>query len=230
MNRPRLNRLALLAALAALGILLFAATASAATIKLACGGTGSRNQDSLGTVLCAAAVGKPRTVTGTVRSDSGKAVAAKITVTFISWTPAGEGAFDLEPTSTRTITAKANGSFSLPVKTSSRIGLKFETVADEKLGVSATAVEAQVSRQLSTSVTKLGGGRVKITVKGTSEPVKIAVTDEYGYEISGGKTRSANKAGSAIFHLSGHGTFYYAYSAGKLGDLYWEGARPSFHL
>jgi len=105
-------------------------------IKLACAGKGPRNKDSAGVVLCAAAPGKARTISGTIRDDSGKPVAAKIPVTFISWTPAGGGSFSLEPTSPRTISADAGGRFTLPVRVTARLNVKFEAVADEKLGVS----------------------------------------------------------------------------------------------
>jgi hypothetical protein len=93
MNRRPLGRIALATAAAALVLLIVASAASASELKLKCGGKGPRNADSAGTVLCAAAPGKARIISGTVGDDSGKPVAARILITFISWTPAGEGAF-----------------------------------------------------------------------------------------------------------------------------------------
>lgn len=230
MNRQPLARAAIALFTAAL-MLLLAATSSASELKLACGGKGPRNVDSAGTVLCAAAPGKARVLTGTVRNDSGQPVAAKVLVTFISWTPAGGGSFSLRPESTRTIAAAPDGAFSLPVKTTTRLNVKFETVADAALGVSATAAEGQVSLRLATKLKKLGGGRVRITVKGTSQPLKIYVLDSSGYELSGVKPKKADKGGSATFNLGGRrGEFSYYVDAGILADLFWEDPRPSFKL
>jgi uncharacterized membrane protein len=216
---------------AAIALLLLAATASASELKLECGGKGPRNADSAGTVLCASAPGKARALTGTVRNDSGQPVAAKVLVTFISWTPAGGGSFNLRPESTRTIVAGADGSFSVPVKTATRLNVKFETVADAALGISVTAAEGQVSLQIATKLKKLGGGRVRITAKGTDQPLKIYVLDSYGYELPGVKPKKAGKSGSATFNLgSRRGEFTYYVDAGPLADLFWEGARPTFKL
>lgn len=60
--------------------------------------------------------------------------------------------------------------------------------------------EAQVSRRLDVKLKKLGGGKLKFTVKGAS-PVTVYVLDSYGYEISGIKPKRANKAGVAILSL-----------------------------
>jgi len=230
MNRSLVRRLVLLASLAAVGVLVFVAVASAAEIKLACAGKGPRNKDSAGVVLCAAEPGKARTISGTIRDDSGKPVAAKILVTFITWTPAGGGSFSLEPTSTKTISANAGGKFSLPVKVATKLNVKFEAVADEKLGVSGGFAEAEVSRRLDVRLKKLGGGRLKLTVKGAS-PVTVYVLDSSGYEISGVKPKRANKAGVAIFSLgSRHGEFSYFVDVGALTDLYWEDPRHTFKL
>jgi hypothetical protein len=230
MNRSPVRRLVLFASLAALGLLVFAAVASAAEIKLVCAGKGPRNKDSAGVVLCAAAPGQARTISGTVRDDAGKPVAAKILVTFISWTPQGGGSFSLEPTSTRTISANAGGKFSVAVKTATRLNVKFEAVADERLGVSGGFAEAQVSRRLDVKLKKLGGGRVKFTVKGAS-PVKVYVLDSYGYELPGVKPKRANRAGIATFSLgSRHGEFSYYVDIGALADLYWEDPRHTFKL
>ncbi len=231
MNRRPLARAAIVVSVGALALLLLVTTASASELKLKCGGKGPRNADSAGTVLCAAAPGKARAVTGTVRNDSGQPVAAKVTATLISWTPAADGSFHLKPESTQTIVAGADGAFSLPVKTTTRFNVKFETVADAALGVSATVAEAQVSLQLATKLKKLGGGRVRITVKGTSQPLKIYVLDSYGYELSGVKPRKPDKGGNATFNLGSlRGEFSYYVDAGALSDLFWEGGRPTFRL
>lgn len=228
MIRPSLRRLA--PACVALGLLIFAATASAGEIKLACAGKGPRNKDSAGVVLCAAAPGKARTISGTIRDDSGKPVAAKVLVSFISWTPAGGGSFSLDTTSTKTIVADAAGKFSLPVNVTTRLNVKFEAVADEKLGISSGFAEAQVSRRLDVKLKKLGGGKLKLTVKGAS-PVKVYVLDSSGYEIPGVKAKRANKAGVAIFDLGNrHGEFSYYVDVGALADLYWEDPRHTFKL
>ncbi len=230
MNRSSVRRFALFASLAALGVLAFASLASAAEIKLACAGKGPRNKDSAGVVLCAAAPGKARTISGTIRDDSGKPVAAKILITFISWTPHGGGSFSLEPTSTKTISADAGGKFSLPVKVTTRYDVKFEAVADEKLGVSGGFAEAEVSRRLDVKLKKLGGGKLKFTVKGAS-PVTVYVLDSSGYTLSGVKPKRASKAGVAIFNLGNlHGEFSYYVDVGALADLYWEDPRRTFRL
>ena len=230
MNRSIVRRFAVLMALAAVAILVLAAAASAAEIRLACAGKGPRNKDSAGTVLCAAAPGKARTISGTIRDDSGKPVAAKILVSFITWTPAGSGSFSLETTSTKTISANAGGRFSLPVKVRTRLNVKFEAVADEKLGVSGGFAEAQVSRRLDVRLKKLNGGRLKFTVKGAN-PVKVYVLDSSGYEMSGVKPKRTNRAGVVIFNLGGlHGEFSYYVDPGALGDLYWEDPRHTFRL
>jgi hypothetical protein len=231
MTRSPFARASIALFVAVSALLLLVASASASELKLKCGGKGPRNADSAGTVLCAAAPGKARVLTGTVRNDSGQAVAAKVLVTFISWTPAGGGAFNLKPESTRTIVAGADGAFSLPVKTTTRLNVKFETVPDAALGVSATAAEAQVSLQLATKLKKLGGGRVRISVKGTGQPLKIYVLDSSGYELPGVKPKPADKGGSATFNLGARrGEFTYYVDAGPLADLFWEGARPTFKL
>ena len=181
-------------------------------------------------MLCAAAPGKARTVSGTVRDDSGKPVAAKILVTFISWTPHGGGSFSLEPTSTKTISANAAGKFSLPVKVATRLNVRFEAVADEKLGITGGFAEAEVSRRLDVRLKKLGGGRIKFTVKGAS-PVKVYVLDSSGYLLPGVKPKRTNKAGVAIFSLgSRRGEFSYYVDVGALADLYWEDPRHTFKL
>ena len=207
-------------ATAALGLALAAGAAQAAQIDLQCAGKGPRNEDSAGTALCAAVPGKARVVSGVLRNDAGKPVAGKVAVTFANWIPTAGGAFSITPESTRTIGATGNGQFSVPVKT------------DEKLGVTPFKAQADVSRQLQTVLKKLGGGRVRLTVKGAGKnPLKLYVLDSSGYELPGVKPKKADKGGSAVFDLGGrHGEFSYYVDAGVLGDLFWEGPCPTFKL
>lgn len=231
MNRRARSRLAIVLAVAGLS-LATAAAAGAATIDLKCAGKGPRNEDSAGTVLCAAAPGKARVVSGVLRSDAGKPVAGKVAVTFANWIPAGSGSFSIKPESTQTITADGSGRFAVPVKTETKVTVYFEAVADEKLGVSPVKAQADVSRELAVTLKKLGGGKLRMTVKGAgSNPLKLYVLDSSGYEVPGVSAKKANKAGSATFDLgSRHGEFSYYVDAGPLGDLFWEGTRATFRL
>jgi hypothetical protein len=219
------------AAIALFSLALFAAGAEASQMSLKCGGKGPRNQDSAGTVLCAAAPGKARTLVGVLRNDAGQPVAGKLAVTFRDWVANGDGSFTIEPGKPQQFIASANGRFSIPVETATKVSVEVEAVSDAALGVSPILGSAEVSRQLVGTVKKLGGGRVRITVKGTTQPLKIAVVDEYGYEVTGGKLRKASKGGSAVFSLGSlRGTFSYYVDAGELGDLFWSGPRPTFKL
>lgn len=230
-SRPRRRFVTSLVALG-LGIALFASAAQAAEIGLACAGKGPRNEDSAGTVLCAAAPGKACVVSGVLRNDAGQPVAGKVKVTFAAWIPAGGGSFSITPESTQTVAAGADGQFAVPVKTATKVTVYFESLADEKLGVSPVKAQADVSRQLVTTIKKLGGGRVKFTAKGAGKiPLKLYILDSSGYELSGVKPKQANKAGSAIFDLGGmRGEFSYYVDAGIYGDLFWEGTRGTFKL
>ena len=215
---------------AALALLVLAATASASQITLKCGGKGPHNRDSSGTVLCAEP-GKSRLLSGALRDDANKPVAGKVAVTISNWIPSGEGWFTIKPGRTLTLDANAHGKFALAVKTATKVSVKFEAVGDEARGISPVAAQADVSRQLLATVHKLGGGRVRISVRGTSHRLKIAILDESGYEVPGGKLRAANRHGSATFNLGNqHGKFSYYVEAGELSDLFWEGRRPSFRL
>ncbi|HEV7616073.1 MAG TPA: hypothetical protein VGO36_07565 [Solirubrobacterales bacterium] len=212
--------------------LLLAGAAQASEIDLKCGGKGARNADSAGTVLCAAQPGQARVVTGVLSNDAGKPVAGKVTATVANWIPAGGGAFSIKPESTQTIAAGANGQFSFSVKTATKVSVYFEAVADEKLGILPFKAQADVSRQLAVTLKKLGGGKLKLTVKGAgTAPLKLYILDSSGYELSGVPAKKANKAGSATFDLgSMHGEFSYYVDAGVLGDLFWEGTRATFKL
>lgn len=231
MSRAR-SRLAVLALSTVAAVLAFAVAAQASEIALACDGKGPRNKDSAGTVLCAAAPGKARVVSGVLSDDAGKPVAGKVKVTFADWIPSSGGSFSITPGATQTVSAGANGRFSVPVKTATKVSVYFEALADEKLGVSPVKAQADVSRELAVTLKKLGGGTVKLTVKGAgSAPLKLYVLDSSGYELSGVKPKKADKAGSAVFDLgSMHGEFSYYVDAGVLGDLFWEGTRATFRV
>jgi len=215
---------------AALGLVLFAASAGASTLSLECAGKGPHNKDSVGTVLCAAEPGVARAISGTVKDDAGKPVATKVTVTFFTWTPVKGGYYDVDEASTRTISSNAGGAFTLPVKTDTRVTVKF-SVGDEAKGVGPAGAEAQVSRRLDVKLAKLGGGKVKLTVKGAAgKKLKLYVLDSSGYEIPGVPAKST-KSGTAVFNLgSRHGEFSYYVDAGVFGDLFWEERRASFRL
>lgn len=221
---------ALLVSLLLFGLL--AGTADAAKLTVACAGKGPRNRDSSGTVLCAGGL-KGRTIAGTIRNDAGQPVAGKVTVTFKAWKPARNGiGYNVTPTGTRDITAKPNGTFAIAVNPATKQGLQFDLAADPALGIaSGVSAEAEVSRQLTFRVAKLGGGMVRVTVIGTSlRPVKVSILDSAGYRI-GVAPKNIDRAGRAAFNLgSRRGNFTIFADAGKYGDLFWFGARPKFHL
>lgn len=209
--------------LVALAALAFAASASASTVSLECGGKGPRNKDSAGTVLCAAAPGKARTIEGVVLDDANKPVAGPVTVTLSRWVPKG-GYFSIEKFKTLTVNANAAGKFSYAATTATKLSISFEAAGAK--------AQADVSRQLQVTVRKLGGGKVKLTVKGAGKaPLTLYVVDDSGYEVPGTKGKRANKAGSAIFDLGNYGgSFSYAVEAGEYDDLFWEGRKPTFHI
>ena len=207
---------------------LTAGSAQAATLKLACAGHGAKNKDSAGTVLCAANPGKRRSVAGTIRNDSGQPVAGTVSVTYSSWTPATGGGYTIKPTSTRQVTAKANGSFTISSNTTTRESIAVALVADPALGIAAApTATAEVQRRLAVAVRKLGGGSIKLTVKGTKiRPLKVSVTSG-GYYVPGiPKFKKADRQGSVTFNLgSRHGKFGYYVDAGIYGDLFWPQSR-----
>ncbi len=213
------------------------ASASAAELKLACAGKGPRKEDSAGTVLCAANPGKARKLSGTVRNDVGQPVAGKLTVTYSSWSVASNGiGYVVEPYSTREVAAGADGSFSLSSNTKTKESIRVDLAADPALGIAGGArAQADVSRRLVTTVKKLGGGRVKVTVKGTAaRPLKIFVLDASGYRLPGVGAKKANRAGSANFDLGSRRgqftTFVDVGAKGNLTDLFWAALRPKFRL
>lgn len=211
-----------------------AAPAGAATLRLRCAGRGARNADSAGTVLCAGSPSRGRTIAGVVRNDAGQPVAGKLTLTYKSWTPVPNGVgYTIRPTSTREVTAKADGSFSFASRTATKESIVVALAADPALGIAAPVqAQADVSRQLITTLKKLGGGSLRITVKGTTHrPLKIYVLDASGYQIPGVKPKNADGSGSATFNVgSRRGQFTYYVDAGVYNDLFWYASRPRFSL
>ncbi len=230
-HRRRIRGLLVLTILFALA---FAATAGAATLTLKCAGKGPRNKDSAGTVLCAGSPSKGRTISGTVRNDAGQGVAAKLTLTYQSWTPvAGGTGYTIKTRTTRQIAAKGDGSFSFKSKTATKESIVVDLAPDATLGIAgAVRAQADVSRQLITTISKLGGGSVRLTVKGTKHrPLKLYVLDPSGYEIPGVKWKKADAKGQATFDLgSRRGQFSYYVDAGVYNDLFWYLGRPTFKL
>ncbi len=210
--------------LAVLALLALAATASASTISLKCGGKGGRYQSEPSSISCAAKLGQSRTIEGVVRDDANKPVAGPVTVTLSKWIPQG-GYYTVEPFKTLTVSANAAGKFSYKAKTATKITARFEAAG--------AAAEAEVSRELQVKVAKLGGGKVKVTVKGAGKaPLTVYLVDtEAGYELPGTKGKKASKAGVAIFNLGRfHGAFTYSIDAGDYSDLFWAGPKPTFRI
>lgn len=224
------RRLPLALALALVAALTLAAAAGAATVSLKCAGKGAHNKDSVGTILCAAEPGKARTISGSVRDDAGKPVATKVTVTFSDWIPSGGGGYTIKETSTKAISSNAAGAFSLAVKTETKVSVEF-AVGDEAAGVSGAGAQADVARRLDVKLSKLGGGKVKLSVKGAAgKKLKLYVLDSSGYEIRGVPPKTT-KSGSAVFDLgSRRGQFSYYVDAGIYTDLYWYEGRRNFRL
>jgi len=224
------RRLALALVLTLLAVLAPAALAQAATVTLKCAGKGAHNKDSAGTIICAAEPGKARTISGAVRDDAGKPVATKVTVTFNDWIPSGGGGYTIKETSTKTISSNAAGAFSLPVKTETKVSVEF-AVGDEAQGVSGAGAQADVARRLGVTLSKLGGGKLKLSVKGAAgKKLKLYILDSSGYEIPGVPAK-VTKSGSAVFNLgSRRGQFSYYVEAGVYTDLYWYEGRRNFRL
>jgi hypothetical protein len=227
MKRPR-RTLPLALALAALGLLALAASAGAATVTTKCSGNAPQNKaQEYETASCAVRPGEKRKIEGIVRNDKNKPVAAQLKVTFSKWIPAGNSSYDVTPEKTIEIKAGANGKFTIPTTTSTEETVFIEAIGDPDLELSTVAAEVNVQRLVTATAKKLGGGKVQVTVKGASSPVKVGITEEGGYFVSGGAARKANKAGVATFDLgSQRGTFGIYVDAGELGDLYYVEAKP----
>lgn len=206
-----------------LALLAFAATATASTINLKCGGKGARNKDSAGTVLCAVKTGKSRTIEGVVRDEANKPVAGPVTVTLSKWVPKG-GYYSIEKFKTLTVTANGAGKFSYKAKTATKMSIAFEAVG--------AYAQADVSRELNVTVKKLGGGKVKITARGYGKaPVKMYIVDESGYPIPGTAGKRLSKAGVAIFNVGRyHGPASWVFEAGDYDDLFWTNRGPTFRV
>jgi hypothetical protein len=85
-------------ALAALGLLLTAGRAEAATLNLKCSGKGVQNKaQEYETAQCGVEAGKTRNIEGVLRNDKNKPVAGTLNVTFSNWEPQGNGAYDITP-------------------------------------------------------------------------------------------------------------------------------------
>lgn len=227
-----MSRRLLVPMLASLAVLVAAADASAATVTLRCAGRGARNRDSAGTVLCAGSASRGRTIAGVVRDDAGKPVAGRVTVTYAPWIPRGTG-YVIQSGRRVELTAKADGSFSFTSRTASKETLYVDLAADPALGIAYGArAQADVSRKLDVTLRKLGGGRVKLTVKGTRHrPLKLYVLDASGYRIPGVGAKNADGAGSATFDLgSRRGQFTSYVDAGVYTDLFWYLGRVRFSL
>lgn len=215
---------------------LAATSASASTVKLGCKGTGARNVDSAGTVLCAAPAGRSRTITGRVLNDAGAAVAATVTITRSIWIiNKGSLGYTVKPTSTNTITANADGTFSFTSNPATRDSFKVEVGALPALGIAGGSfAKAEVHRQLSLKIKKLGGGAVRLTVRGTSpKNLKAQVTNADGYAIPGQRAKRLDSLGRVTFRLGGRATGTYAIYIVRsaLTDLFWDtGKPPKFRL
>jgi hypothetical protein len=215
-------------ALATLGLLALAASAGAATLTTKCSGGGPQNKaQEYETASCAVRAGETRQIEGVVRNDKNKPVGAKLKVTFSKWIPAGNSSYDITPEKEVEIKAGANGKFKIPATTTTEETVFVEAIGDADLELSTVTAEVNVQRLVTATAKKLGGGKVKVTVKGASSPVKVGITDEEGYFVSGGAKRKASKAGVATFSLGNqHGTFGIFVDAGELADLYYVEAKP----
>ena len=230
----RVRAIALLA-VAAVGLLAaFGATAQASTVSLRCAGRGARNRDSANTVLCASS-SKGRTLAGVVKDDAGRPVAASVIVTYSRWDPAPSGGgFYIRARATKTIAAKADGTFAVKDNPATKESIRVDVVADAALGVSGGAfAQAEISRQLVVRVAKLGGGVVRFTVSGTRvRPLKVYVLDSSGYALSGIKPKNVDGRGQATFNLSSvPASFrltYFVDAGDSLNDLFWYQSRVPF--
>ncbi len=211
----------------------FATAAQAATLKLSCVGKGPRNRDSANTVLCAGGT-KGRTISGTIRNDAGAPVAGRVTITTSNWVPAGGGSFSVKAIGTRDITAKPNGTFSFTANPATRQSFKLDLAADPALGIAGGAsAEAEISRLITVKITKLAGGRVRLTVGGVSvRPVKAYVLSPDGEYLAGvPRGKNIDSKGRATYNLRGKGRhFSYYIDAGKYDDIFWDHRSTKFSI
>jgi hypothetical protein len=227
-NRRDLT-IALALALAALGLLFAAAGAEASSLSLKCSGHGPQiKAQEYETAECAVEAGATRNIEGVLRDNNNKPVAATIKVTFSNWEPQGNGAYDITPYKTIEVKSNAAGKFTIPKVTAKTEETVFiEAPEDFEANVSPVNQEVNIQRIVTASAKKLGGGKVKVTVKGTEGPVKVTITDEEGYAVTGGAARKLNKAGTAIFRLGNtFGKLGIFVDAGELSDLYYVVEKP----
>lgn len=223
MKRRARKTLTLALAVAALGLLALATSAQAATLTTKCSGKGRQNKaQEYETAACTVEAGQKRNIEGVVRNDKNKPVAATLKVTFSAWEPQGEGVYDITPQKTIEVKSNGNGKFVVPkVTTKTEETVFIEAIGDGEAELSTVYTEVTIQRLVTAKVKKLGGGKVKVTVKGAAAPFKVAITEE-GYPATGGTARKANKAGVAIFHLQGtYGELGVLFEAGELTDLYY---------
>jgi hypothetical protein len=209
--------------LTALAVLVFAASATASTIALKCVGKGGRYQSEANSISCGVKPGKTRTIEGVVRDDANKPVSGPVTVKLSRWIPK-DGYYSVEEYDSLTVSANAAGKFSYKAKADTKITVRFEAA-----GISG---EADVSRELQVRVAKLGGGKVRISVKGAGKaPIKMFLVDESGYPLAGTAGKRLSKAGVAIFSVgSYHGPASWVFEAGSYDDLFWTNRGPTFRI
>jgi polyisoprenoid-binding protein YceI len=229
MNRRTLKATTLTLAVAALGLLALASSAQASSLNLKCSGKGVQNKaQEYETASCTVEAGKTRNIEGVLRNNKNKPVASTLKVTISDWNLApGGGAFDIEPTKTFEVKSGANGKFTVPnVTTKTEETVYIEAVENFESEVSPVTQEVNIQRYVSATAKVLGGGKVKVTVKGIEGPFKVSIASE-GYPVSGGAARKANKAGVATFNLGrAFGTLGIYVDAGELTDLYYIDAHP----
>jgi hypothetical protein len=227
-NRRDLT-IALALALAALGLLLAAAGAEASSLSLKCSGHGPQTKaQEYETAECAVEAGQTRNIEGVLRNNKNKPVAATIKVTFSKWEPQGGGAYNITPYKTIEVRSGANGKFTVPkVTTKTEETVFIEAPEDFEAEVSPVTQEVNIQRLVTVRGKKLGGGKVKVTVKGAEGKLKVGLTEEEGYYVSGGAPRKLSKAGTAVFDLHGQrGTFGILLDAGEYSDLYYVDSQP----
>jgi hypothetical protein len=228
MKRRTLKALTLTLAAAALGLLALAATAQASSLSLKCGGKGQQvKAQEYETASCTVEKGKTRNIEGVLRNNKNKPVASTLKVTFSNWEPQGNGAYDITPQKTIEVKSGADGKFTIPkVTTKTEETVFIEAVENFESEVSPVVQEVNIQRYVSATAKVLGGGKVKVTVKGIEGPFKVSIGSE-GYPVSGGAARKANKAGVATFQLRGAiGELGIYVDAGELTDLYYIDAHP----
>jgi hypothetical protein len=206
------------------GAVSLATAARASTLSLKCSGKGPQTKaQEYETASCQVEVGQTRNIEGVLRNNKNKPVAGTLNVTFSKWIPQGGGAYDITPEKTIAVKAGANGKFKVPnVTTKTEETVFIEAVEDGPSETSVVTQEVNIQRIVTATVKKLGAGTVKVTIKGAEGPLKIGVTDESGYFVSGGTARKASKAGVATFHLGRTpGQLNVFYEAGDLTDLYY---------